>query len=63
MYARAFHRRMTTGAVQYSCPKCGNPLFFTFKVEDARGKLTRKVHCPGCNTLYVADLTISEGAK
>ena len=26
-------------------------------------KLTRKIHCPGCNTLYVADLTISEGAK
>jgi len=54
---------VTTGAVQYSCPKCGNPLFFTFKVEDAKGKLTRKIHCPGCNTLYVADLTISEGAK
>ena len=54
---------MTTGAVQYSCAKCGNPLFFTFKVEDAREKLTRKIHCPGCSTLYVADLTISEGAK
>jgi DNA-directed RNA polymerase subunit RPC12/RpoP len=54
---------MTTGALQYSCPKCGNPLFFTFKVEDAREKLTRKIHCPGCNTLFVADVTIAEGAK
>jgi len=52
---------MTTGAVQYSCPKCNNPLFFTFKVEEAAGKLSRQIHCPGCNTLYVADLTIAEG--
>src|SRR2546428_6559461 len=63
LYTPAIPAPMTTGAVQYSCPKCGNPLFFTFKVEDAREKLTRKIHCPGCNTLYVADLTISEGAK
>ncbi len=55
--------RMTTGAVQYTCPKCGNPLFFTFKVEEAREKLSRRIHCPGCSTLYVADLTIGEGSK
>lgn len=54
---------MTTGAVQYSCPKCNNPLFFTFKVEEAAGKLSRKIRCPGCNTVYTADLTIAAGKE
>ena len=63
LYQPAILASMTTGALQYSCPKCGNPLFFTFKVEDAREKLTRKIHCPGCNTLFVADVTIAEAGK
>ncbi len=54
---------MTTGALQYSCPKCNNPLFFTFKVEEAAGKLTRKIRCPGCETVYTADLTIAAGKE
>jgi len=54
---------MTVGGLNFSCPRCNNPLFFTFKMEEALQKLTRKVHCPGCNTLYVADLTIAERAK
>jgi len=51
---------MTTGALQYSCPKCNNPLFFTFIVEDVLdSKLTRRIHCPGCNTVYLADLALA----
>ena len=56
--------RMTAGALQYSCPKCNNPLFFTFIVEDALDKkLTRRIHCPGCNTVYVADLALTRESE
>jgi DNA-directed RNA polymerase subunit RPC12/RpoP len=49
---------MTTGAVQYSCPKCNNPLFFTFKVVDTKDNLRKTVNCPGCRTQYIVDLKI-----
>lgn len=49
---------MTVGAVQYNCPKCNNPLFFTFKVSDAEDTLKRSVNCPGCHTRYEVDLGI-----
>lgn len=49
---------MTVGAVQYDCPKCNNPLFFTFKVSDAGDGLKRFVNCPGCHNRYEVDLVI-----
>jgi len=50
---------MTTGGVNFICPKDGNPLFFTFRVDDvASDTLVRPVHCPACKTKYEVTVAI-----
>jgi len=41
---------MTVGGLNFSCPRCNNPLFFTFKLADEGDSTNREVHCPGCRT-------------
>ncbi len=43
---------MTVGGLNFNCPRCNNPLFFTFKLADAGDSLTRIVACPGCQTTW-----------
>ena len=49
---------MTVGGLNFSCPKCNNPLFFTFKLADEGDATSRDVHCPGCRTVWVIGLDI-----
>jgi len=49
---------MTVGGLNFSCPTCNNPLFFTFKLADKGDQTTRDVHCPGCPTTWVVGLDI-----
>ncbi|MGI0149083.1 MAG: hypothetical protein ACREDF_06090 [Thermoplasmata archaeon] len=49
---------MTVGGLNFSCPKCNNPLFFTFKLADEGDSTTREVHCPGCRTVWAIGLDI-----
>src|SRR5213594_662851 len=37
---------MTVGGLNFSCPRCNNPLFFTFKLADEGDSTNREVHCP-----------------
>lgn len=48
--------RMGTGGLNYVCPTCGNPLFFTFRVVETKDGMRKRVHCPGCRTVWVVDL-------
>ncbi len=41
---------MTVGGINFNCPRCNNPLFFTFKLADEGDSLKRIVACPGCQT-------------
>jgi DNA-directed RNA polymerase subunit RPC12/RpoP len=50
---------MGTGGLNYICPTCGNPLFFTFRVVETREGLRKPIHCPGCRTLWVVDLKMT----
>jgi len=47
---------MGTGGLSYVCPSCGNPLFFTFRVVETKDGMQKRVHCPGCRTVWVVDL-------
>jgi len=47
---------MGTGGLNYVCPTCGNPLFFTFRVVETKDGMQKRVHCPGCRTVWVVDL-------
>src|SRR3990172_2061345 len=47
---------MGTGGLNYVCPNCGNPLFFTFRVVETKDGLKKRIHCPGCRTVWVVDL-------
>lgn len=49
---------MTVGGVNFNCPRCNNPLFFTFKLADEGDRLTRVVNCPGCHTAWNVVLDI-----
>ena len=65
MYGPRVPAAVGTGGLNYICPNCGNPLFFTFRVVETKGGLQKRVHCPGCRTVWVVDLKMSpekEGA-
>ena len=49
---------MGTGGLNYVCPNCGNPLFFTFRVAETKEGLRKRIHCPGCRTVWVVNLTM-----
>ncbi len=49
---------MTVGGLNFSCPVCNNPLFFTFRLADKGDAMTREVNCPGCRTAWVVALDI-----
>ncbi len=49
---------MTVGGLNFSCPRCNNPLFFTFKLADEGDQMKRIVNCPGCHTAWDVDLEI-----
>ncbi|HWM51183.1 MAG TPA: hypothetical protein VNO76_07550 [Thermoplasmata archaeon] len=49
---------MTVGGLNFSCPRCNNPLFFTFKLADQGDSTQREVHCPGCRTVWAVGLDI-----
>ncbi len=56
--ARASGATVTVGGLNFSCPRCNNPLFFTFKLADEGDSMTRSVACPGCHTNWGVDLSI-----
>ena len=47
---------MGTGGLNYLCPNCGTPLFFTFRVAETKEGLRKDVPCPGCHAVWVVDL-------
>ena len=49
---------MAVGGVNFTCPKCANPLFFTFRLSDQGDAMTRTVNCPGCRTAWRTHLEI-----
>ena len=49
---------MTVGGLNFNCPKCNNPLFFTFRLADEGDAMTRSVSCPGCRTEWGVNLEI-----
>ncbi len=49
---------MTVGGLNFNCPRCNNPLFFTFKLADKGDALTRDVACPGCQTTWAVGVDI-----
>jgi DNA-directed RNA polymerase subunit M/transcription elongation factor TFIIS len=49
---------MTVGGLNFNCPKCNNPLFFTFKLASEGDSMVRTVHCPGCRTAWGVKLDI-----
>jgi len=49
---------MTVGGLNFSCPRCNNPLFFTFKLAEETDSLSRTVNCPGCHASYEIDVTL-----
>jgi len=53
---------MTTGGLNFVCPKDGNPLFITFRLVDANDRLIRKLNCPACKTVYEVEVAIREAA-
>ena len=54
---------MGTGGLNYVCPKCGNPLFFTFRVAETKDGMRKAVRCPGCRTVWVIDLRMVPEAE
>jgi transcription elongation factor Elf1 len=54
----SIERSMTVGGLNFNCPRCNNPLFFTFKLADAGDSLKRTVACPGCQTNWAVGLDI-----
>jgi hypothetical protein len=49
---------MTVGGLNFNCPRCNNPLFFTFKLGNEGDAMARTVHCPGCRTAWGVKLDI-----
>jgi len=49
---------MTVGGLNFNCPRCNNPLFFTFKLSGEGDRLERVVNCPGCQTAWAATVDI-----
>jgi hypothetical protein len=49
---------VTVGGLNFNCPRCNNPLFFTFRLADEGDSMTRIVNCPGCNTAWGVALEI-----
>ena len=49
---------VTVGGLNFNCPKCNNPLFFTFKLADEGDAMKREVNCPGCRTTWAVGLDI-----
>ena len=49
---------MTIGGLNFNCPRCNNPLFFTFKLADEGDSLQRSVACPGCQTTWSVGVDI-----
>ena len=49
---------MTVGGINFNCPRCNNPLFFTFRLEDEGDSLSRDVACPGCQTTWSVGVDI-----
>ncbi len=55
---RDIEASMTVGGLNFSCPKCNNPLFFTFRLSDQGDSMTREINCPGCRTAWQVGLDI-----
>ena len=49
---------MTVGGLNFSCPRCKNPLFFTFRLAEQGDAMTRDIHCPGSKTTWRVGLDI-----